>query len=214
MSLYLVLAGTTGVGKSTLTKKLSDRFHYQSFYEHLDDNPYLADFYAGKGSAVSFEMQMYFLGQRVAQQTEIERIIKTGTDVIHDRSIYEDFHIFATHQYNQGFMTDLQFATYRRLFFAVMERLYPPDLIIYLHATTDRLLEQINLRGRDYETKIDTSYLSEINELYEQWLQRLEEGPTTIPFLPIDVCQVDLLEKDFDAFCEELQQRIKRIRGH
>ena len=164
MSLYIVLAGTTGVGKSTLTKNLAEKFKFQPFYEQLDNNPYLPEYYAGKGKDVSFEMQIYFLGQRVAQQSDIERIVKTGTNVIHDRSIYEDFHIFSTHQYNRGYMTDRQFETYRRVFFSIAEKLHPPDLIIYLHATTERLLEQISKRGREYEQSIDKEYLAEINE--------------------------------------------------
>ncbi len=211
MSLYIVLAGTTGVGKSTLTRRLGDKYHFHAFYEHLDDNPYLADYYAGKGPEICFEMQVYFLGQRVAQQKEIEKIIKSGTNVIHDRSIYEDFHIFTQHQYQRGYINSRQYENYRRLFFTVTDLLHPPDLILYLHATTERLQEQIKQRGREYEQKIDLDYLAEINTLYGSWLKRLQRGPTTIPFLAVDVCQKDLVGPDFDTFCEALEQRLEKI---
>lgn len=213
MSNYIVLAGTTGVGKSTLTRRLANRFHFHAFYEHLDDNPYLADYYAGRGPEICFEMQVWFLGQRVAQQKEIEKMLRTGTNVIHDRSIYEDFHIFAQHQYNQGYISDLQFENYRRLFFTVTDLLYPPDLIIYLHASTERLRHQITQRGREYEQQIDLHYLAAINELYQDWLQRLEQGPTTIPLLPVDICEVDLLGEDFEGFAQEFQVQLERLRG-
>jgi deoxyadenosine/deoxycytidine kinase len=213
MSMYIVLAGTTGVGKSTLTRRLASRFHYHAFYEHLDDNPYLADYYAGKGKEICFEMQVYFLGQRVAQQKEIEKMLNTGTNVIHDRSIYEDFHIFAQHQYNLGFINDQQFENYRRLFFTVTDLLHPPDLIVYLHASTERLKQQIVERGRDYEQKIDLVYLEQINELYQEWLHRLEQGPTTTPLLPIDVCEIDLMGEGFEVLCKELQVWRDRSKG-
>lgn len=214
MSLYVVLAGTTGVGKSTLTQKLASKYKFHAFYEHLDDNPYLADYYAGQGKEICFEMQVYFLGQRVAQQREVERMVHTGTNVIHDRSIYEDFHIFAQHQYNLGFISDRQFENYRRLFFTVTDLLHPPDLIIYLHASTERLLEQIQKRGRDYEQTIDLEYLSQINELYEDWLRRLQGGPTHVALLPVDVCQTDLHEADFEAFCLEFESRLEVLQTH
>ncbi len=213
MSLYIVLAGTTGVGKSTLTQKLASRYRFHSFYENLDDNPYLADYYAGQGKEICFEMQVYFLGQRVAQQREVERMVHQGTNVIHDRSIYEDFHIFAQHQYNLGYISDRQFENYRRLFFTVTDLLHQPDLIIYLHGSTERLREQIQMRGRDYEQSIDLNYLSQINELYQDWLQRLQDGPTTIPLLPVDVCQTDLHGLDFEAFCSEFEAKIEAIQG-
>lgn len=211
MSLYIVLAGTTGVGKSTLTRRLADKYHFHAFYEHLDDNPYLADYYAGKGAEICFEMQVYFLGQRVAQQKEIEKIIKSGTNVIHDRSIYEDFHIFTRHQYDRGYISSRQYENYRRLFFTVTDLLHPPDLILYLHATTERLQEQIKQRGRDYEQQIELDYLAEINALYSSWLKRLRRGPTTIPFLPVDVCQKDIAGPDFDVFCEAFEKRLAKI---
>lgn len=212
MSLYIVLAGTTGVGKSTLTQRLAEKYRFHAFYEHLDDNPYLPDYYAGRGKDICFEMQVYFLGQRVAQQREVEKMVHHGTNVIHDRSIYEDFHIFSQHQYNLGFISPRQFENYRRLFFTVTDLLHPPDLIIYLHASTERLLEQIKKRGRDYEQEIDLTYLSQINELYEGWLRRLQSGPTVTPLLPVDVCQTDLHGADFDAFCTVLEERLDKLR--
>jgi deoxyadenosine/deoxycytidine kinase len=213
MSHYIVLAGTTGVGKSTLTRRLANQFHFHAFYENLNDNPYLADYYAGKGHEICFEMQVYFLGQRVAQQKEIEKMLRTGTNVIHDRSIYEDFHIFAQHQYNLGYINDRQFENYRRLFFTVTDLLYPPDLIIYLHASTERLLQQIAQRGRDYEQSIDLVYLQQINDLYQDWLQRLEQGRASMPLLPVDVCETDLQGADFDSFAAEFQRRLERMKG-
>lgn len=206
MSRLIALAGPIGVGKSTLTRKLAQHFQCQAFYEHLEDNPYLAEYYAGH-TAVCFEMQTYFLAQRTDQARSVERLLKAGTDVVLDRSIYEDFHIFATHQYQRGFLTERQYETYRRLFFAVTDLLYPPDLIIYLHAPTERLLEQIALRGRPYEKAIDSTYLGEINALYQQWLERLHQGPTHIPFVAIDVSTTQLLGDDFEPFCLDLEQR-------
>ncbi|MEZ0370392.1 MAG: deoxynucleoside kinase [Candidatus Sericytochromatia bacterium] len=212
MSLYIVLAGTTGVGKSTLTQKLAEKYQFHAFYEHLDDNPYLPEYYAGRGKEICFEMQVYFLGQRIAQQKELERMVHHGTNVIHDRSIYEDFHIFSQHQYNLGYISSRQFENYRRLFFTVTDLLHPPDLIIYLHASTERLLEQIKKRGREYEQEIDLVYLSQINELYEGWLQRLQSGPTTVPLLPVDVCQTDLHGADFELFCQQLEERLEKLK--
>lgn len=213
MSKYIVLTGTTGVGKSTLTRRLAERYRFQAFYENLKDNEYLPEYYAGQHE-VCFEMQVHFLGQRVAQQREVEKMVSVGTNVIHDRSIYEDFHIFATHQYNLGYISERQFNNYRQLFFTVTDLLQPPDLIVYLHATTDRLLEQIRQRGREYEQEIDLNYLAQINELYEDWLQRLQSGHTKIAFLPVNVCELDLMGDGFYELCQQLENRLDLPRPH
>ena len=208
MGKYIVLTGTTGVGKSTLTRNLAEKYRFEAFYETLKDNPYLPEYYAGKGADVCFEMQIHFLGQRVKQQKEVQRMVQVGTNVIHDRSIYEDFHIFATHQHNLGYISERQFRNYRNLFFTVTDLLHPPDLIVYLHATTERLLQQIKQRGRDYEQEIDLNYLTQINELYEAWLRRLQSGPTSIPIMPVDVCELDLMGDGYDVVCRQLEERL------
>ncbi len=76
-----------------------------------------------------------------------------------------------------------------------------------MHAPTERLLEQIEQRGRPYEKAIDATYLGQINQLYQQWLERLHQGPTHIPFIAIDVSTTQLLEEDFEPFCQDLEQR-------
>jgi hypothetical protein len=176
--LFIAVAGNIGVGKSSLTKLLAERFTWKPYYESVDDNPYLADFYADM-NRWSFHLQIYFLAHRFRYHKEIA---ESGQSVIQDRSIYEDAEIFARNLYEIGKMDKRDYDNYTALFRVMMEYLKPPDLMIYLKASVDTLMKQIAKRGRTFEQGIQRSYLEQLNRHYEDWISRYKIGPLlTIP---------------------------------
>jgi deoxyadenosine/deoxycytidine kinase len=170
---FVAIAGNVGVGKSTLTQLLADRMGWEAFYEAVDENPYLADFYSDM-RAWSFHSQIFFLSRRLKHHRQL---VDRPHSVIQDRSVYEDAEIFARNLYQQGSMTERDWNTYSDLYTALTNFLPAPDLVIYLRASADTLKDRIRRRGREFEQDIDPLYLQRLNNLYEEWISRFALSP-------------------------------------
>ena len=167
--LNLGIAGNIGVGKTTLTEKLSQELGFSAIYESVIDNPYLSDFYTNM-SRWSFNLQIYFLYTRFEAQV---KLLKSNDNFIQDRTIYEDKEIFAANLLELGHMSDRDFKTYCELFNAMLKFIKKPDLIIYLQANTDTLMSRIKNRKRDYESDISSEYIHSLNIYYDRWINKL-----------------------------------------
>lgn len=165
---YIALAGNIGAGKSSLTGLLSRHFKWEAYYESVDDNPYLADFYEDM-RRWSFNLQIYFLSSRFRS---MKGMLGVQRNFIQDRTIYEDVEIFAKNLYDMGLMSERDFTNYQALFTEMSDYLRPPDLLIYLKAQVPTLVRQIQQRGRAYENTIRIDYLERLNGLYEDWIDR------------------------------------------
>ncbi len=174
--MFIAIAGNIGSGKSSLTSLLHQKYGWTPYFESVDDNPYLPDFYADM-KRWSFHLQVYFLSKRFMLHREIS---EAGRNVVQDRSIYEDAEIFAQNLHAIGMMDDRDFENYRALYEAMTSYLQAPDLLIYLRASVPTLQRQIRLRGRDFEQGISESYLAQLNDLYEDWIARYTLGPTLV----------------------------------
>lgn len=163
---FIAIAGNIGAGKSTLTRMLAERLHWQPFYEANAENPYLADFYQDM-ERWSFHSQIFFLGKRLEHHRQL---VDYPGSVVQDRTVYEDAEIFAANLYHQGKMNARDYATYRSLYLAVTRFLPPPHLVIYLQASPETLLRQIAQRGREFERNIDPDYVRQLNTLYDNWI--------------------------------------------
>ncbi len=168
---FVGVAGNIGVGKTTFTEKIAQLFGWSPFYESVIDNPYLDDFYSDM-NRWSFNLQIYFLHHRFRSHQEMS-ILKSG--VIQDRTIYEDVEIFARNLYELHYMQRRDWDNYKNLFKVMTQFLKQPDLIIYLRATTDTLLNRIRGRSRDFEKDISAEYLYKLNLSYEEWINSLNE---------------------------------------
>jgi hypothetical protein len=173
---FLAVAGNIGAGKSSLTQLLSARMGCKPFFESVEDNPYLSDFYSNM-DRWSFNLQVYFLSNRFRSH----KAISEGPDsVILDRVIYEDAEIFARNLFEIGKMDERDYQNYVALYAVMTEYLRPPDVLIYLRANIDTLLRQISLRGRDFEKAIQREYLEQLNRHYESWIGRYSRGKLLI----------------------------------
>lgn len=200
---YIAVAGNVGVGKSTLTEMLTARLGWKPYFEAVDDNPYLEDFYANM-EAWSFHSQIFFLSQRLKHH---RKLIEHPTSVIQDRSVYEDAEIFARNLYKQGAMSKRDYRTYRDLYLATVQFLPPPDLVIYLRASVETLVNRIRLRGRVYEQDIDPAYLSRLNELYEQWIDEFTLAPVLI--VPADDLDFVAHSAHLDLISAKIQEKLE-----
>ncbi len=174
--MFVAIAGNIGSGKSSLTSLLHQKYGWAPYFESVDDNPYLPDFYADMGRW-SFHLQVYFLSKRFMLHRGIS---DNGINVVQDRSIYEDAEIFALNLHAIGMMDDRDYKNYQALYSAMTAYLKAPDLLIYLRASVPTLHRQIHLRGRGFEQGIADSYLDQLNVLYEDWIERYDLGPTLV----------------------------------
>lgn len=180
--MHIAIAGNIGSGKTTLTQLLAKQFNWHPHFEDADDNPYLNDFYEDM-QRWSFNLQIYFLNSRFSQVQEIR---KNKKSVIQDRTIFEDAHIFAPNLHAMGLMTTRDFENYFSLFKLMESFIGPPDLLIYLRASVPTLVNQIQKRGRDYESSIRLDYLKRLNERYEAWISTYEQGKLLV--IEVDNC--------------------------
>ena len=164
--MHIAIAGNIGSGKTTLTRLLAHRYGWTPRFEPVDNNPYLADFYADM-ARWSFNLQIYFLNKRFKEVVEIS---KSSETIIQDRTIFEDACIFAPNLHGQGMMSDRDFDNYSDLFNLMMSLVKLPDLMIYIRYTIPNLVAQIQKRGRDYEQTIRLDYLEGLNKRYEDWI--------------------------------------------
>jgi deoxyadenosine/deoxycytidine kinase len=169
----VVVAGNIGVGKTSLTERIGARLGWWTGYESVTDNPYLSDFYADM-RAWSFHLQIFFLGHRAEQYLEASQDTRSA---ILDRSIYEDFHIFARALHHMGNVSERDYMAYRRLFELVVKSLPRPGLLIYLKAPVEVLMERIHARARNMETGITSEYLSLLDTFYDEWLAAFNQCP-------------------------------------
>ncbi|GIO61319.1 deoxynucleoside kinase [Paenibacillus cineris] len=171
----ITVAGTVGVGKSTLTAALAGSLGFKTSLEQVDDNPYLEKFYHDF-ERWSFHLQIYFLAERFKEQ---KRMFELGGGFVQDRSIYEDTGIFAKMHADKGTMSETDFRTYTSLFEAmVMTPYFPhPDVLIYIEGSLPSILSRIRERGREMEIQTDVSYWEEMHERYTVWINGFHACP-------------------------------------
>ena len=188
--MHIAVTGNIGAGKTTLTTMLAKHYGWETQFEDVDHNPYLDDFYQDM-SKWSFALQMYFLGSRFRQVKEIR---ESGKNIIQDRTIYEDAHIFAENLNEMNLLSDRDYSNYTSLFNLMKSFVSAPDLLIYLKADISTLTKQIAKRGREYEAGISIDYLMRLNKKYEAWINSYKEGKLLI----IDVNNLDFVEREED----------------
>jgi deoxyadenosine/deoxycytidine kinase len=198
----VLVAGNIASGKTSLTERLGARMGWQMAFESVDDNPYLADFYADMNQW-SFHLQVFFLGHRAQQHVELATSARSA---IADRSIYEDAHIFARALYHLGNLSERDYRSYRQVYEQVVEGLPRPDLLIYLRAPVQVLMNRISQRGRSIESGISAEYLGLLETFYDEWMQAFD----MCPVLTIRTDDLDFVHRSghLDIVVQRIQDRL------
>ena len=170
MKRSIAIAGNMGAGKSTLVEFLSKTYGVTPFYEPNDENPYLADFYKDM-KAWAFQSQLYFLSSKFRLHQELDR--QPGVVAL-DRTIFEDAEIFATALHQMRKISKRDWQTYQSFYYAILDAIRPPDLMIYLRCSMRTLRQRIRLRGRKMEQDVPLPYLKRLDRLYESWIDSYE----------------------------------------
>jgi len=203
--MHIAVAGNIGSGKTTLTGLLAKHFKWQAHYEDVDTNPYLQSFYEDM-RRWSFNLQIYFLNSRFRQVVDIR---KKGKSVIQDRTIYEDAYIFAPNLHAMGLMNTRDFDNYSSLFELMSTFIQPPDLLIYLKASVPTLVNQIQQRGREYESAIRLDYLKSLNERYDIWIDGYTNGKLLV--IEVDNLNFQKNPEDLGIIIEKINAEINGL---
>ncbi|WP_062350940.1 deoxynucleoside kinase [Bacillus kwashiorkori] len=203
-STVITIAGTVGVGKSTLTTALAKALNFRTSFEKVDQNPYLEKFY-DDFQKWSFHLQIYFLAERFKEH---KRIFEYGGGFVQDRSIYEDTGIFARMHYENGTMSEIDYQTYSNLFDSMVMTpfFHHPDILIYLEGSFDHILERIKKRGRPMEQETPITYWEEMYNRYTNWIDSF----SACPILRLNIEDYDLHDKD-EACLEDIIRKISLI---
>jgi len=209
----IVLSGTIGAGKTSLTEMLADHLGSKAFYESVDDNPILPLFYENP-KKYGFLLQIYFLNKRLAQ---IKAARATGMRNILDRSIYEDA-LFTAENHKDGNITDAEMEVYTQLLDNMMAELQKlpkkaPDLLVYAETDFETILYRIKKRGRDYEQFDENDelrqYYFRIWSAYRDWFEAYDASPK----IKIDLQTYDLEETaNQQIILDQIEEALKAIR--
>lgn len=180
--MYVAIEGVIGVGKTTLARLLQPAFEAQVLLEEFEENPFLAKFYEDR-VRYAFQTQIFFLLSRYDQQRyRVPGVLHNGTNLLADYTFDKDA-LFARINLRGD-----ELDTYDRLHAALAEKIPIPDLVVYLRADTDVLMQRITLRDRAYERNMERAYIDELNQVYEAFYasQRWRS-----PVLAIDTNDLD-----------------------
>lgn len=190
----LVIEGVIGAGKSTLATMVADRHNGRLLLEQFEDNPFLPKFYQDR-IRYAFPTQMAFLASRFQQNLRLQNYDLFQEMLVADY-LFEKDRIFA--RINLG--AD-EFALYDRIYSIMVEKTPRPDLVIYLQSSIERLLQNIERRGRPYERNITRNYLEELTEAYNHFFHHYNRAPLII----INASELDFVNNESDyQFVEDL----------
>jgi deoxyguanosine kinase len=185
---YIAIEGNIGAGKTSLAKKISEDFNAKKVLERFAENPFLPKFYEDK-DRFAFPLEMSFLADRYQQLTD-----DLAQFDLFKNFIVSDYYIFKSLIFAQITLQKDEYALYRKMFDLMYREITKPDLYVYLYQNTDRLLENIQKRGRKYEQNIKPSYLQEIHDGYANFIKTEQNLNTLI----IDVSELDFVNNQAD----------------
>ncbi len=192
--MYIAIEGVIGVGKTTLARLLQASFQASLLLEVFEENPFLSDFY-GDRARYAFQTQIFFLLSRYHQQRHVgPDILSEGRHLIADYTFDKDA-IFA--QIN---LTGDELEMYHRVHQALGEKIFVPDLIVYLRADTSTLMNRIALRDRSYERTMEAAYIADLGRAYDEYYGGGAAHPrhTGAPVLMIDANHLDFVNRPED----------------
>ena len=196
--MYVAIEGVIGVGKTTLARLLQHSFDAEIILEVFEENPFLSDFYSDR-ERYAFQTQIFFLLSRYHQQRRtVHEIVATGKNLFADYTFAKDA-LFA--QINlKGDELDMYYKVHE----ALAEKIQKPDLLVYLQATTDTLMQRIAFRDRPYERQMERSYINALNMAYEEFFSKNFDHT---PVLTIDTNNLNIVQNP-----EHLKSIENRIR--
>lgn len=189
---FITVEGPIGVGKTSLTRAIANHFQYQVLNEIVEENPFLGKFYENI-EEWSFQTEMFFLCNRYKQLEDIDHYY-----LKQDKPVVADYHIFKNLIFAERTLRPDQYEKYLHVYKILTADMPKPNVIIYLHASLDTLLERINMRGREIEKQIDPLYLERLAQDYDLFMTSFKQAHPDIPVLTFNGDELDFVENEAD----------------
>ncbi len=189
---FITVEGPIGVGKTSLARAISEHFHYALLKEIVDENPFLGKFYQNI-EEWSFQTEMFFLCNRYKQLEDINKKFLQN-----NQAVVADYHILKNIIFAERTLTPSQYEKYLRIYHILTSDMPVPNVIIYLHASLDTLLNRIKIRGRDIEKAIDPLYLKQLSTDYEAAMGKFERDYPSIPVIRFNGDELDFVQNGDD----------------
>tara|TARA_B100000029_G_C17561654_1_gene953599 strand:- start:2 stop:679 length:678 start_codon:yes stop_codon:yes gene_type:complete len=170
---HIAIEGSIGVGKTSLANLLAKRIDAKVIFEEFEENPFLQEFY-NDSERYAFQTQLFFLLSRYRQQLELQQLDLFSKTIISDYMFIKD-RLFAALN-----LSDKEMFLYDSVAKILEKSITKPDLVIFLQSETDRLMDNIKLRGRSYEKNIDWTYIDNLNQVYNEYFFRYDLSPLLI----------------------------------
>ena len=187
ISYHIAIEGTIGVGKTSLAKILGERLDSKLVLEEFEENPFLVDFYKNS-ERYAFQTQLFFLLSRYRQQQLLQQTDLFTKTLISDYMFVKD-RLFAALNLN-----DKEMSLYNSVASILEKSVSSPDMVIFLQSDTDRLMQNIKIRGREYEKMIGWKYIDALNQMYNEYFFRYDASPLLI----INTNDIDFVNNDAD----------------
>ena len=203
---FITEEGPIGIGKTNLSKAISDHFQFAILREIVDENPFLGKFYKDI-EEWSFQTEMFFLCNRYKQLEDInKKYLNKQLPVV------ADYHIFKNLIFAQRSLKEEQYEKYLNIFDILTNDMPVPNMVIYLHASLDTLLTRIQKRGRDIEKNISPLYLEQLSIDYHQFMQRFKEKHPDVTVLQFNGDELDFVKNkdDLQIIIKQIEEQLQK----
>ena len=198
--MYIAIEGVIGVGKTSLARLLQPSYQSNLLLEIFEENPFLQEFYQDR-ARYAFQTQIFFLLSRYRQQrNNVPELLKMNKNLISDYTFEKDA-LFADIN-----LAGDELEMYYSVHTALAEKIPLPDLTVYLHASTEVLMQRIAMRDRSYERSMESSYINDLNQAYENYFNK---GRSDRKILIIDSDHLDFVHNPADL--QDIDNRIRRV---
>lgn len=189
---FITVEGPIGVGKTSLSKIISETFNFHLLKEIVDENPFLDKFYEDIDEW-SFQTEMFFLCNRYKQLNDIKEYI-----LANDQPVVADYHIFKNLIFAKRTLPSLEFYKYEKIYRILTEDMIKPNVVIYLYASVDTLMKRIAMRGREFEKMISREYMEQLVADYHEFISAFEQEHPDILVIHFNGDDMDFVHNDTD----------------